>query len=263
MCARSPGRARGRSRWRGSRRGCPSTITRPSCIIVTHSATRRATSMSCSIRISVIDGSSDSSRSVSLTRSARERPAAGSSSIISLGSDARAMPTSSWRCSPCESSITRSSSLSLSPTAAAISRPRSRISESRAFCTSRKWPSCTPSTARYRLSSTESPPNRREVWNVRERPRRARLRAGIAVTSSPNSSTLPAEGGNSPEIRLNSVVLPAPFGPRMARRSPGRTSRSTSDTATTPPNRRPTPRKRRIGAAVSTDVASAAIVLPV
>ena len=32
----------------------------------------------------------------------------------------------------------------------------------------------------------------------------------------------PAVGGNSPEIRLNSVVLPAPLGPRMARRSPGR-----------------------------------------
>ncbi len=110
--------------------------------------------------------------------------------------------------------------------------------------------------------ATERPPNRREVWNVRESPRRARLRAGSAVTSSPNSSTLPVDGGNSPEIRLNSVVLPAPFGPRMARRSPGRTSRSTSDTATTPPNRRPTPRRRRIGAAVSTDVASAAIVLP-
>ena len=57
--------------------GVPSTMTRPSCIIVTHSATRNATSMSCSIRISVIDGSSLSSVSVSLTRSARERPAAG------------------------------------------------------------------------------------------------------------------------------------------------------------------------------------------
>ena len=54
----------------------------------------------------MIDGSSLSSVSVSRTRSARERPAAGSSSIISFGSLARAMPTSSWRCSPCESSDT-------------------------------------------------------------------------------------------------------------------------------------------------------------
>src|SRR5213593_2604343 len=51
----------------------------------------------------------------------------------------------------------------------------------------------------------------------------------------------------SPAITLKSVVFPAPFGPRMPRRSPGATSRSTSLTACRPPNRRPTPRKRRIG----------------
>ena len=44
---------------------------------------------------------------------------------------------------------------------------------------------------------------------------RARLRAGSAVTSCPKSSTRPLLGGNSPEIRLNSVVLPAPLGPRI------------------------------------------------
>src|SRR5687767_7284236 len=87
---------------------------------------------------------------------------------------------------------------------------------------------------------------------------RARLRAGVAVTSALNSSTVPDVGGNSPEIRLNSVVLPAPFGPRIARRSPGRTSRSTSLTAWTPPKRRPTPRRWRIGAARSADVSGAA-----
>ena len=81
------------------------------------------------------------------------------------------MPTSSWRCSPCESSATSTSSLSVRPTASAIARPRSRISPSaRVLARSRKWPSCTPSTARYRLSSTDRPPNRRDVWNVRERP---------------------------------------------------------------------------------------------
>src|SRR5687767_2290421 len=89
---------------------------------------------------------------------------------------------------------------------------------------------------------------------------RARLRAGVAVTSALNSSTVPALGGNSPEIRLNSVVLPAPLGPRMARRSPGRTSRSTSLTAWTPPKRRPIPRRRRIGSVLSTGVASTATV---
>src|SRR3954454_9557886 len=53
----------------------------------------------------------------------------------------------------------------------------------------------------------------------------------------------------SPAMTLKSVVLPAPFGPRMPRRSPGVTARSTSLTAWSPPKRRPTPRRRRIGRA--------------
>src|SRR5215218_5000999 len=241
--------------------GVPSTITRPSCIIVTHWATRSATSMSCSIRISVIDGSSMSSSSVSFTRSARESPAAGSSSIISFGSLARAMPTSSWRCSPCERSITGAPSRSPSPTASAQRRACSRSSASLRDGTIRRCPSRTPRTERYKLSSTLRPRNSRDVWNVRERPMWARLRAGSAVTSRPKSSTVPAVGGNSPEMRLNSVVLPAPLGPRIARRSPGRTSRSTSLTAWTPPKRRPIPRRRRIGPARSACVAGAVKLL--
>src|SRR3954452_3546368 len=70
---------------------------------------------------------------------------------------------------------------------------------------------------------------------------------------------LPDVGGMSPLMRLNSVVLPAPFGPRIARRSPGRISRSTSRTAWTPPKRRPTPRRRRVGAAPSGILAGASI----
>src|SRR3954463_5346504 len=60
----------------------------------------------------------------------------------------------------------------------------------------------------------------------------------------------------SPAITLKSVVLPAPFGPRMPRRSPGVTSRSTSLTARRPPKRRPTPRKRRVGSTCSARAAS-------
>ena len=41
-----------------------------------------------------------------VTRSAGDKPAAGSSSINSFGSVANAMQTSSWRCSPCERSAT-------------------------------------------------------------------------------------------------------------------------------------------------------------
>src|SRR5580765_1880056 len=52
-------------------------------------------------------------------------------------------------------------------------------------------------------------------------------------------------------MTLKRVVLPAPFGPRIARRSPAGTSTSTSETACRPPKRRPTPRKRRAGSACS------------
>src|SRR5574341_1352317 len=53
--------------------------------------------------------------------------------------------------------------------------------------------------------------------------------------SSPNSSTCPDVAGRTPVTTLNSVVLPAPFGPMMALRSPGRTLMLTSWTAWRPP----------------------------
>src|ERR671922_900149 len=58
----------------------------------------------------------------------------------------------------------------------------------------------------------------------------------MCVTSRPNSSMRPAVTGKAPATRLNSVVLPAPFGPMSARRSPGRTASSTPSTARSPPN---------------------------
>src|SRR3954453_8799007 len=60
----------------------------------------------------------------------------------------------------------------------------------------------------------------------------------------------------SPLMTLNRVVFPAPWGPRIARRSPGRMSRSTSRTAYRPPNRRPIPRSWRIGRTCSDAAAS-------
>src|SRR3954466_10365648 len=84
----------------------------------------------------------------------------------------------------------------------------------------------------------------------------ARIRAGRSVMSWPSNSIVPEDGGKSPEITLKSVVLPAPFGPSIARRSPYATSRSTSRTAWRPPNRRPIPRRRRIGSACSGAAAS-------
>src|SRR3954468_24389831 len=60
--------------------------------------------------------------------------------------------------------------------------------------------------------------------------------------SSPKKRMVPEEGGKSPVMQLNSVVLPAPFEPRTARRSPGRTVMVTSVSAASAPNSRVTPR---------------------
>src|SRR5262245_47944153 len=55
-------------------------------------------------------------------------------------------------------------------------------------------------------------------------PARQRRCGGSAVTSLPSYSMRPASTLRSPLIRLNSVVLPAPFGPRMPSVSPARTA---------------------------------------
>src|SRR5437763_6051430 len=60
--------------------------------------------------------------------------------------------------------------------------------------------------------------------------------------SSPKNRMVPELGGKSPVMQLNSVVLPAPFEPRTARRSPGRTVMVTSVSAASAPNIRVTPR---------------------
>src|SRR5438874_7873321 len=60
--------------------------------------------------------------------------------------------------------------------------------------------------------------------------------------SSPKKRIVPEEGGKSPVMQLNSVVLPAPFEPRTARRSPGRTVMVISVSAASAPNIRVTPR---------------------
>src|SRR5262249_4616905 len=50
--------------------------------------------------------------------------------------------------------------------------------------------------------------------------------------------TAPASGRSSPVMRLNSVDLPAPFGPMMPSASPAATSRLTPSTALSEPNDR-------------------------
>src|ERR1700722_9212411 len=57
----------------------------------------------------------------------------------------------------------------------------------------------------------------------------------------------PAVGGNAPAMALNSVVLPAPLGPMMARRSPRGTVRLTPSTARSASNATTTSESVRIG----------------
>ena len=65
------------------------------------------------------------------------------------------------------------------------------------------------------FSTTVMSENMRIFWNVRATPSRVRWYGGADVTSRPSSVRVPDVGGSRPEIRLNSVVLPAPFGPMM------------------------------------------------
>src|ERR1700722_11413795 len=60
----------------------------------------------------------------------------------------------------------------------------------------------------------------------------------------------PALGMRWPPIRSNSVDLPAPLGPKIARLSPASTASATSRTAVTSPNRLVMPESSRIGMAI-------------
>ncbi len=76
-------------------------------------------------------------------------------------------------------------------------------------------------------------------------------------TGAPLSSICPASGGSRPLSRLMIVLLPAPFSPTSAWTSPGRSSRSTPCSTSTPPNRLRMPVPRRVGAATSSSAVSA------
>ena len=75
----------------------------------------------------------------------------------------------------------------------------------------------------------------RRFWKVRAMPSRALSAGESSVTSSPPSQTRPPDGRCSRLMALNSVVLPAPFGPMRATICPPRTAMETSLTARSPP----------------------------
>src|SRR3546814_19232864 len=91
------------------------------------------------------------------------------------------------------------------------------------------------------LSNTDICGNSAKLWNTI--PMR-RLCGGKAETGSSSKWISPESGRRNPAIRLSSVVLPLPDGPRRVRKLPGGTSSEQLSTATTWPKRLPTPEKR-------------------
>ena len=86
----------------------------------------------------------------------------------------------------------------------------------------------TARTRRRSSRSTVSDGKRRASWNERPRPALGAARCGSdGVTSTPARCTCRARPQVKPEIRSNSVVLPAPFGPMMPTISPGATDSPT------------------------------------
>src|SRR5215212_11981857 len=73
------------------------------------------------------------------------------------------------------------------------------------------------------------------------------------VTTRSSKATRPASGRITPVIRLNSVVLPAPFGPTTDTTCARSTSKPTRSTATRPPKRRVSPSTARSGAEAASD----------
>ncbi len=58
-------------------------------------------------------------------------------------------------------------------------------------------------------------------WNVRAMPSLARRKVGKVSIRTPSNRIAPDVGRVTPAIMLNSVLLPAPFGPITALISPG------------------------------------------
>src|SRR5262249_40461217 len=114
-----------------------------------------------------------------------------------------------------------------------------------------------PWIASSTLSRTVSFGNRLVIWKVRAIPNAVRRWLGHFVTSRPNNTTWPEVAGRIPVIKLNRVVLPAPFGPMIALRSPGITVSVTPRTARSPPKLLDRPRSSRAGASPSTSIPSA------
>ena len=169
------------------------------------------------------------------------RRAVISSSRRILGSHASARPSSTRFCWPYEraetcllrrSSISRNSMISSTLRRARTSSWRGRPQNRKDSRTElRKW-MWRPTS---RFSTTVPCLKSARFWKVLPTPAPAKSDFLRVAVSTPLIRTRPALNGTTPLIRLNNVVLPAPFGPIKLTISPGITLRLTSWTARTPP----------------------------
>src|SRR5438552_9068424 len=92
------------------------------------------------------------------------------------------------------------------------------------------------SSGQATFSSAVKVGNRLKLWKTKPISRRRRSLRALSrrqPRSRPPSSTRPALGESRPAIRLSSVLLPEPLGPRIATKSPAGMRRLTSRTAAT------------------------------
>src|SRR6202165_2371822 len=172
--------------------------------------------------------------------SSRDSPWVGSSSINSRGLWAMAIATSSSRWSPCDSMSADMSAKRVSRRCSSASSPIAPARRALRAC-----------AARRTFSRALSAGKIWQRWKVRAMPFCATRYTGKPVMFSPAKTTSPAFGFSTLVIRLNSVDLPAPFGPMTARISPGSTCMSTASTATSAPNCRVSPLHSSSGMAPS------------
>ena len=98
------------------------------------------------------------------------------------------------------------------------------------------------------FSSTVAPGRMFVIWYERAIAFFEMRCGGSPVMSSPSKMIRPVVGRITPVMQLKNVDLPAPFGPMMARISPGCTVMQTLLSAVSPPKRTVRPSTRRIGA---------------
>src|SRR5215813_1353781 len=189
--------------------------------------------MMCSTHTMVIPSSPRMRRSSSAAPAISEesRPPRLSSASSSFGDVASARASSSFLSPPAPSVAVDASSVVGRPTSAKTSRARARAAASPSRVVA---PKC---AATATFSTIDSLRNGRGIWNVRARPRWQMASGVRPAMSSSRKRTEPADGASAPEMQLNAVVLPEPFGPMSPRISPSRTSNETPLSAVKSPKR--------------------------